>query len=152
MIRKQFIANIVGSIILFLFIIGVDANAQCLSFAKKVGKPKLGNFVHDGNYNATTLGAGETAELYKTFFKGQKYRIAVSKIDNLPEIHFRVVNEDNKTLFDNKDHDYTDVWDFSVETTQTLVVKIKVLDDYNTNELNSTNGCVCVLFGIEKNK
>ncbi len=152
MIKKQFIASLAGFIILCFFFVGNHVNAQCLSFAKKVGKPKLESFVHDGNYNATTLGAGETAELYKTFFKGQKYRIAVSKIDNLPEIHFRVVNEDNKILFDNEDHDYTDVWDFSVETTQTLVVKLKVLDDYSTNELNSTKGCVSVLFGIEKNK
>ncbi len=150
--KKQFISAFSGSLIVLFFVFGNITNAQCLSFAKKVGKPKLGNFIHDGNYNATTLSAGETAELYKTFFKDQKYRIVVSKVDNLPNIHFRLVNEDNNILFDNKDHDYTDVWDFSVETTQTLVIKLKVLDDYNSDKMNISKGCVSVLFGIEKSK
>jgi hypothetical protein len=138
--------------ILLLASIGNKANAQCLNFAKNIGKPKLENFVHDGNYNATILGAGETAELYKTFFKGQKYRIAISKIDNLPDIHFRLIDEDNNILFDNKDHNYTDVWDFSIETTQMLMIQLKVMDNYNDSEMNTTKGCVSVLFGIEKDK
>ncbi len=128
-------------------------NAQCASFAKSVCKPKLGDFIHDGNYNATILGAGETAELYKTFFKGNKYRIAVAKVNNLPVIHFRLVDESNNIIFDNKDHDYTDVWDFSVETTQMLIIKLKVLDDYDKSDENqNVKGCVAVLFGIEKSK
>lgn len=129
-----------------------NTNAQCLSFAKNVGKPKLGNFVHDGNYNATILGVGETAELYKTFFADQKYRIVVCKIESLPNIHFRLVDEKNNILFDNKDHDFVDVWDFAVESTQMLVVKLKVLDDYNNSEDGDTKGCVAILFGIEKDK
>ncbi len=150
--KKRIIISFIRTLLLLVFLIGIgnEMNAQCLSFAKKVGKPKLGNFVHDGNYNATILGAGETAELYKTFFKDQKYRIAVSKIDNLPDVHFRLVDENNNILFDNKDHNFIDVWDFSVETTQTLVIKLKVLDDYNSDETNTAKGCVSVLFGIEK--
>ncbi len=133
-----------------LITVGNKINGQCLGFAKKVGKAKLGNFIHDGNYNATVLGAGETAELYKTFFKDQKYRIAVSKIDNLPVVNFKLVDENNNTLFDNKNHNFIDVWDFSVETTQTLVIKLKVLDDYDSKKTNTEKGCVAVLFGIEK--
>ena len=135
----------------FLFPVWSTSDAQCLSFAKNIGKPKLEKFVHDGNYNATILGAGETAELYKTFFAGQKYRIALSKIESLPDIHFRLVDEDNNILFDNKDHGFVDVWDFKVETTQMLVIKLKVLDDYSENN-QETKGCVSVLFGIEKDK
>ncbi len=150
--KKRIIVSFIRTLLLLVFLISIgnEMNAQCLSFAKKVGKPKLGNFVHDGNYNATILGAGETAELYKTFFKDQKYRIAVSKIDNLPDVHFRLVDENSNILFDNKDHNFIDVWDFTVETTQTLVIKLKVLDDYNSDETNTSKGCVSVLFGIEK--
>lgn len=136
---------------LFLFN-SFASSAQCTSFARTTGKPKLGDYLHDGNYNATVLGAGETAELYKTFFKGQKYRIAVSKVENLPDIHFRLVDEENNIIFDNKDHEYTDVWDFTVETTQMMVIKLKVLDNYNNKEVDTTKGCVCVLFGINKEK
>ena len=127
----------------------ITGHAQCLTFAKKVGKPKLENFIHDGNYNATILGIGETAELYKTFFKGQKYRIAISKIETLPSIHFRLVDQENNILFDNKDYNYTDIWDFSVETTQMLIIKLKVIEDYSNTESNDIKGCVSVLFGIE---
>ncbi|MGQ1786603.1 MULTISPECIES: hypothetical protein [unclassified Saccharicrinis] len=139
----------VGLLVSALFLAPDVCKAQCAGFAKNIGKAKLNEFVHDGNYNATILGAGETAELYKTFFAGQKYRVAISKIENLPDIHFRLVDKENHILFDNKEHDFADVWDFTVETTQMLILKLKVLDDYNNAE-NTTKGCVAVLFGIEK--
>ncbi len=140
-----------GLLVCLMLLLPKVSSAQCASFAKNVAKVKLGEFVHDGNYNATVLGAGETAELYKTFFEGQTYRIAISKIINLPAIHFRLVDKEGTVLFDNKDHDLTDVWDFTVESTQMLIIKLKVLDDYNKSE-KITKGCVAVLFGIEKEK
>ena len=136
-------------LVCFTFLLPMVARAQCASFAKNVGIVKLEDFVHDGNYNATILGAGETAELYKTFFAGQTYRVSISKVESLPNIHFRLLDKDNNVLFDNKEHDYTDVWDFSVKSTQMLVLKLKVLDDYESIE-HTTKGCVAVLFGIEK--
>ncbi|WP_075590074.1 hypothetical protein [Labilibacter marinus] len=141
----------VGLLTLLMCFIAHTGFAQCASFAKNVGKIKLGEFVHDGNYNATVLGAGDTAELYKTFFANQKYRVAISKIENLPNIHFRLVDKENNILFDNQEHDFTDVWDFTVESTQMLILKLKVLDDYDM-ETEITQGCVAVLFGIEKEK
>ncbi|GAF02331.1 hypothetical protein JCM21142_3965 [Saccharicrinis fermentans DSM 9555 = JCM 21142] len=144
-------AFLLGLLVFALYLTPNLCMAQCASFAKNVGKVKLGEFIHDGNYNATVLGTGETAELYKTFFAGQKYRVAISKIESLPNIHFRLVDKDNHILFDNKEHDFTDVWDFTVETTQMLILKLKVLDDFSNNE-NTTKGCVAVLFGIEKDK
>ena len=141
----------VGFVVLLLCLAPVISNAQCSSFAKNVAKPKLEDFVHDGNYNATMLGAGDTAELYKTFFAGQKYRIVISKIENLPSVHFRLVDKDSNVLFDNQEHDFTDVWDFSVESTQMLILKLKILGGYD-DQTNITKGCVAVLFGIEKEK
>jgi len=127
------------------------AGAQCMNFAKKVGKPKLGDYIHDGNYNATTLLEGEKAELYKTFFSGQKYRMAISKVDGLPNIHFRLLDKEGHVLFDNKDHDYMLVWDFEVESTRMLVVELNVLETNPASE-DLMAGCVAVLFGIESNK
>jgi len=152
--KKHLINKSIGLLIILISLTAVysQANAQCLSFAKNSCKPKLGDFVHDGNYNATILGAGETAELYKTFFKGHKYRIVVGKVDNLPKIHFRLIDENNNIIFDNKEHQYTDVWDFEVESTQMLIIKLKVLDDYENKDDNTTKGCISVLFGIQKDK
>jgi len=125
------------------------ANAQCFSFAKNIGKSKLGDFVHDGNYNATILSEGEKAELFKTFFEGQKYRISISKIEQLPPIHFKLVNNDGVVLFDNKDHDYILSWDFELKSTQMLIVEMEVLER-QTEDIVS--GCVAVLFGVEVEK
>ena len=141
----------IGLLVCIIALVPNLCDAQCASFAKNVAKVKLKEYVHDGNYNATVLGAGETAELYKTFFAGQKYRVAISKIENLPNIHFRLVDKENNILFDNKEHDFTEVWDFTVESTQMLILKLKVLDDYNSDE-KTTKGCVAVLFGIDKGK
>ena len=114
-------------------------------------KKQLGEFIHDGNYNATTLEEGEKAELYKTFFSGQNYRIAISKVDQLPNIHFRMLDKNGNVLFDNRDHNYQLVWDFNVESTQMLVVELNVLER-EPKQKELINGCVAVLFGLEPSK
>ncbi len=127
------------------------ANAQCFSFAKNVGKAKLGDFVHDGNYNATILSEGEKAELFKTFFEGQKYRISISKIESLPTIHFKVVDRGGNVLFDNEEVNYSLSWDFEVESTQMLVVEMEVMERKNATD-DLISGCVAVMFGVETDK
>nr|WP_321451860.1 hypothetical protein [uncultured Carboxylicivirga sp.] len=127
----------------------LTASSQCFSFAKNIGKAQLGDYVHDGNYNATILSEGEKAEMFKTFFEGEKYRISISKIDQLPPIHFKLLNNDGVVLFDNKDHDYTLIWDFEVETTQMLIIDMEVLE---REEEDLVSGCVAVLFGVEVEK
>lgn len=136
-------------LLLSIAIFASTVSAQCFSFAKNIGKSKLGDFVHDGNYNATILSEGEKAELFKTFFEGQKYRISISKIEQLPPIHFKLVNNDGVVLFDNKDHDYSLSWDFEVKSTQMLIVEMEVLER-QTEDIIS--GCVAVLFGVEVEK
>jgi hypothetical protein len=140
------------SIILWLLFLGnLGIEAQCINFARSVGKDYLGDYIHDGNYNATVLEEGEKAELYKTFFSGQSYRIAIAKVEQLPDIHFRILDKEGNVLFDNVKHDYQLVWDFKVESTQMLIIELNVLErDTKTNDL--INGCVSVLFGLEPGK
>ncbi|TAJ13642.1 hypothetical protein DMA11_07990 [Marinilabiliaceae bacterium JC017] len=123
------------------------SDGQCISFAKNVCKSELGKFVHDGNYNATILSEGETAEVYKTFFDGQAYRIAVCKVEGLPRILFKVIDSEGEVLFDNSEHDYTTTWDFGVETTQLLTIQLNVLEK-DEESLEKEAGCVAILFGI----
>jgi len=122
-----------------------------MNFAKNVGKPLLGDYLHDGNYNATVLAEGEKAELFKTFFSGQKYRMAISKVEQLPNIHLRLLDKEGNVLFDNADHNYLLVWDFKVESTQMLVVELNVLEKETESE-ELIAGCVSVLFGIASDK
>lgn len=142
----------IALISLFIITSIFSVNAQCFDFARKVGKKQLGEFMHDGNYNATVLTEGEKAELYKTFFSGQKYRIAISKVAQMPDIHFRLLDEEGNVLFDNLAHDYRLIWDFEVETTQMLVVEMNVLEKSSPDSENLIAGCVSVMFGIESDK
>lgn len=136
--------------IIFLFTV-VLANAQCVNYARKFGKEKLGSYRHDGNYNATTLSEGEKAEIYKVFFSGQRYRVAISKVENLPPIHFRILDKSGNVLFDNEKHSFELVWDFEVESTQTLIVEMVVQETEGGND-ESMSGCVAIMFGIDNHK
>lgn len=148
MVRKL---NYIIALCVGLLAYSTGMHAQCFSFAKNVCKPALGDYVHDGNYNATMLSDGESADLYKTFFSGQKYRVVIGKVKSLPNIRFQVINQNDDVLFDNSDHNYTLSWDFEVETTQQLIIHLEV-DEPDENANAQVSGCVAILFGIEERK
>ncbi len=130
----------------FSFVV-LSGNAQCKSFAKKVCKLELIPFVHDGIYNATILSEGETAELFKTFYSGQDYRIAICGGDDIPAVEFEVLDANREVLFSNKNENYTRVWDFKLESSQQLIISIQVqTSDDLSDEIAS--GCVAVLVGF----
>ena len=136
-------------VILFVltFVVPTESQAQCKNFAKKVCKLKLLPYVHDGIYNATVLSEGETAELFKTFYSGQEYRIGICGAEELPPVQFQVLDADRNVLYDNKDANYSPTWDFKLEASQQLIISIQVL---TSDELNDEilNGCVSVLVGF----
>ena len=109
--------------------------------------PELGNYIHDGNYHAAVLVEGEEAELYKTFYSDMDYRVAIVGEDKLPAIEFQVVDANKKVLYTNKDNDYASTWDFKVESSQQLKLKVKVTTFNAPDEY--TNGCVAILFGFK---
>jgi len=141
--------RLIAGFALFIMGIFISANisAQCVSFARAIAKPELSPFLHDGNYNATILGEGETIVLRKTVFKGQKYRLVVKGVSDLPGLRYRVLDQESEVLFDNASYDYTSQWDFDVRTTRTLAVEITVLDDNKPQ--TAIGGCVAVLFGLQ---
>ncbi|WP_010664119.1 hypothetical protein [Marinilabilia salmonicolor] len=138
---------IISVAFLTVFFVSVNTVAQCSGFAKAVVKPELSPFLHDGNYNATILGEGETIVLRKTVFKGQKYRLLVKGVPELPKLHFRVLDANSGLLFDNSQVEFASSWDFDVQTTRTIEVEVSVPDDENP-EID-TGGCVAILFGLE---
>lgn len=122
--------------------------AQCKNFAKKVCRLELAPFIHDGNYNAAILTEGEDAELFKTFYAGQEYRIAVCGSESLSKVEFQVMDVDRRVLFTNASKNFSPLWDFKVEATQQLIIVVKVHDNpKNTDILDS--GCVAIMFGLK---
>ena len=142
--------NLCKTIIVLFFVISFSpfvANSQCKGFAKNVCKLELLPYIHDGIYNATILSEGETAELFKTFYSGQDYRIAVCSDDKLPKIEFEVLDSDRSLLYSNKENAYSQTWDFTLESSQQLILSIQVPpSDEISDKLAS--GCISVLVGF----
>jgi hypothetical protein len=129
-------------------LIALPSQAQCKGFAKKICKLELANYIHDGNYHAAILTEGEEAELYKTFYAGQKYRLAVCGSGDLPAVEYQVVDAYKNVLFDNKQHNMAGTWDFSVESSQQMKIVVKVPVSANKSEYPNS-GCVAIMFGFQ---
>jgi hypothetical protein len=143
---KRFLTII--SISFFLILIPLTSHAQCKGFAKNVCKMELVPYTHDGNYHAAVLTEGEEAELYKTFYSGQDYRIAICGSDNLPEIEFKILDSSQNVLFSNKDKDYTKTWDFKLNASQQLKIEVKV-PTRGDMSAEPESGCVAIMFGFK---
>lgn len=143
---KKYLPYIITLAALVAF--SVSANAQCKGFAKKLCKLELTGYIHDGNYHAAILTEGEEAELYKTFYSGQSYRLAVCGSEALPPIEFQVVDAYKNVLFDNKQHESTGTWDFTLESSQQLKIVVKVPVSEQKSEFPSS-GCVSIMFGFQ---
>jgi hypothetical protein len=137
-------------IVLAVFItLDFSVSAQCKGFAKSICKLQLTGFTHDGNYHAAILTEGEEAELYKTFYSGQNYRLAVCGSESLPPVEFQVVDAYKNVLFDSKQHSNATTWDFKVESSQQLKVVVKVPVSAQKSEYPNS-GCVAIMFGFQE--
>lgn len=145
---KKIISVIILAILITSFASSVSA--QCKGFAKQKGKVELFPYIHDGNYHAAILTEGEEADLYKTCYTDQQYRIIVVGSDNLGNIEFKVYDANRNVLFDNKDHKYTKVWDFKLESSQQLKIVVKVPASAKKQEGDINSGCVAIMFGFKQ--
>jgi hypothetical protein len=146
MMRNQIFRFVIVFGVLLIGMSGLKA--QCDTFLPNGCKAALGNFIHDGGLNAAQLTEGETAELFKTFFAGQIYRMVVCKADDLPPVHVRVLDNSGRILFDNKNFNYEQVWDFSVKSTQMLSIQMYVVAK-SSDKQKYKKGCVSIIFGVD---
>lgn len=144
---KKFLPYII--VLCVLFVVNNSVHAQCKGFAKKLCKLELTGYTHDGNYHAAILTEGEEAELYKTFYSGQNYRLAICGSETLPKIEFQVVDAYKNVLFDNKQHDQATTWDFKLESSQQLKIIVKVPVANQKSEFPNS-GCVAIMFGFQE--
>jgi hypothetical protein len=124
--------------------------AQCKGFAKKICRLELMPYIHDGNYHAAILTEGEEAELYKTFYSGQDYRIAICGTDALPDVEFQVIDAYKNVLYDNREDNKARIWDFKLESSQQLKIAIKVPTSATESEYPAS-GCIAIMFGFKEN-
>jgi hypothetical protein len=132
----------------FSFAILGDAAAQCSkTWVRKKCVPKIAPFIHNGQMNTNTMKEGGKMETTLTFYSGQDYRILVCAEETLENVSFVVSDVNGKIIFDSKEHNNTDVWDFKVKTTTDL--KVEVNAGKNESGNGTATGCVSVLVGFK---
>ena len=127
-----------------------NALAQCKSFVKSSCLPQLTPYIHDGNYQAVIMGEGEEAEVYKTIFAGQSYRLIVCVDELFPNVEFVVSDIRRNILFDNRKNGNVKVWDFKPDASQQIKVTIRIpkLQKQGAGDRELLIGCVGVLFSL----
>jgi len=145
------IIRIISVLTLFIAIATLNVDAQCKAFAKNDCLPTLHPYIHDGNYHAAVLVEGEEAELYKTFYSDMDYRVAIIGENKLPDVEFKVYDEDKNIIYSNKDNNYAKTWDFKLESSKQLRLVVKVNTVKKPGDIPAS-GCVAIMFGFKIKK
>ena len=126
------------------------ASAQCKNFTKKNCLSELADYTGNGQYNGAVMFEGEEATLVQTFYSGKDYRLFVCSHPSISDSLFFEIRDYRKTvIFSNKEKD-SKTFDFSVESTQQLFIRVAVPEMGTANELKK-NGCVSILVGFKEN-
>jgi hypothetical protein len=144
--------RIISVLTLFIAIATLNVDGQCKGFAKTDCLPKLSPYTHDGNYHAAVLVEGEEAELYKTFYSDMEYRVVIIGENKLPDVEFKVYDENKNIVFSNKDNNkYVKSWDFRLESSKQLRLVVKVAQTSKPGD-TPASGCVSIMFGFKVKK
>jgi hypothetical protein len=144
---------ILFSVAAFVFAMGFsspNACAQCKSFVKSLCLPQLEKYIHDGNYQAVMMSEGEEAEVYKTIFAGQQYRLLVCIDNSLPNVEFVVSDIRRNILFDSRKNGNVKFWDFKSDASQQIKITIRIPKPQKQGaaEKEIVFGCAGILFGM----
>jgi hypothetical protein len=122
------------------------ANAQCRSFAKNRCVPGLAPYKFNESFNSAQLSPGEEAEVNLTFYSGQDYRVLVCAHPILGEVNWKLVDVNNKIVFESladepKPH-------FDVKMANTMQMKLVVWVPQQPAGQMVHVGCVAILVGF----
>ncbi|MDR0714317.1 MAG: hypothetical protein LBF89_08685 [Bacteroidales bacterium] len=137
-------------IAVFLTVLSFDASAQCKVFVKGACIPVLNPYIHDGSYQAAIMSQGEEAEVYKTLFAGQQYRLYVCVEQMIPEVEFIVSDIHRNILFDSRKNGNIRQWDFRSDASQQIKVTVRIPEPKGSKTGNRVEGCVGVFFGLKE--
>ena len=141
--RQKYILVLAFAAILFA---PPNVQAQCKAFVKS-NLVQLESYIHDGSYQAVMMSEGEEAEVYKTIFAGQRYRLLVCIESILPNVQIVVSDNRRNILFDSRKNENVKKWDFRSDASQQIKVTIRIPKSQKTgNEV--VFGCAGVLFGL----
>ena len=128
-----------------------SAEAQCKMFTQKKCFGTLQTYTNNGSYNGAVMFEGEEATLTQTFYEGQDYRLVLCTQEVISEAaYFEISDYANNMIYSSKDAG-TNVFDFSVESTQSLKMRI-VVPNIGKDKNLKQNGCVSVVVGFKSSE
>ncbi|NPA68535.1 MAG: hypothetical protein GXO50_08005 [Chlorobi bacterium] len=130
-----------------LVFISSSADAQCIDLVKTKGFAYLdtSKYIPEARFNALPLREGDDVDIYKSFFKGRKYRIVVIGADNMPKLNFKVTNFQRQVLYDSN-ITKEESWDFVSDKNQNLIISVEVPKAEKDKKPQS--GCIAVVIGF----
>jgi len=102
-------------------------------------------FIPGESFNAVKLFPGDVAEVEMTFFSDVDYRLLVCSHEILGDVHFQLVDKNEEIIYDNADREFREYFDFRLEGTRTLGLRIKVPEQ--SDAAINPQGCVAILLG-----
>ncbi len=139
------------SLLVILLTLNVHAQsaASCKDFAKE-GFSVLDTtvYTHDARYNALKISQGDKIDVYKPFYKGRTYKIVVSSEEILQGMTFKVVNIQKVTLYESKNIENIQTWEFTPEKNENLIITVEIPGPKEA-EAEPQSGCVAVIVGYK---
>ncbi len=124
------------------------SQAQCRSFAKNKCVPELAPFKFNETFNAAQLAAGEEAEVNLTFYSGQQYRVLVCAHPILGEVNWKLVDTNNKIIFESLAPEPKPHFDLKASSTTQMKVIVWVPEKEKTDMVHV--GCVAIMVGFKE--
>ena len=122
------------------------ASAQCKAFAKNKCVPELAPYKFNETFNAAQLAPGEEAEVNLTFYSGQSYRVAVCVHPILGEVNWKLVDVNNKIIFESLADEPKHHFDLKAGSTAQMRVVVWVPNKGSSDMVHV--GCVAIMVGF----
>lgn len=129
-------------------VIAVASFAQCRSFAKNKCVPELAPYKFNETFNSAQLAPGEEAEVGFTFYSGQDYRVMVCTHPILGEVNWKLVDQNNKIIFESLADDPKHHFDLKAATTVPLKIVVWVPNKSSSTMVHV--GCVAIMVGFKE--
>ena len=143
--QRSIAAKLILPLLLMLVTAGV--HAQCRSFAKNKCVPQLAPYKFNESFNAAQLSPGDEAEVNLTFYSGQEYRVLVCSHPILGPVNWKLVDQNNKAVFESLATEPKDFFDLKAASTTQMKVVVWVPEKETTM---MHVGCVGILVGFKE--
>jgi hypothetical protein len=137
-----------GLVIIFIFSVNIIAQ-PCKGFHESkdcfVYIPEGRDFKQYSQAKSALTTVGQKNTYKVVLFGGKDYILGVCAESGYRPVHFRIIDsQSKKVMYDNKDFDYIDSFNFTVQRTQPLDIEVQVLEN-KKNPAKKDKMCV----GIE---